>query len=379
MEYSRLETYIDDLCTLKGVPGCEAVIHRGYEEIFRYRAGCSDYEKKVPMKGDEIFILYSCTKPITAVAGMRLVEEGKLGLDDPVSMYLPPFADVYLRKEGQKVKPQKPMLIRHLFTMTAGMDYNLHSSPMRELVRSTQGKAGNREIACAKAQEPLHFEPGERYLYSFCHDVLAAVIEVVVNQSFGDYLQQLVFLPLGMADTYFCVPEEKKHRIAAQFMYQEREGLVPLERNNRLQITPNHESGGAGLFSTVNDYAAFAVTMANGGVSPNGYRLLKKETVDLLRTEQLSSFAKDTTFSCSAGPGYGYGLGVRTLIDRSGGQRSSLGEFGWCGVAGSYILMDPAQKISIVFAMHVNNWPKMVGSYYTPIRDMVYDILEINL
>ena len=105
---------------------------------------------------------------------------------------------------------------------------------------------------------------------------------------------------------------------------------------------------------------------------------MKPETIDLMRTEQLRTYAMNPQFGCAAGPGYGYGLGVRTLIDKSQGQRSSLGEFGWDGAAGSYVMIDPAEKLSIFFAMHVRGWPNLIGCGHAPIRDLTYEVLGLN-
>ena len=142
-------------------------------------------------------------------------------------------------------------------------------------------------------------------------------------------------------------------------------------------MTDRYESGGAGLYSSAETYSLFVDALACGGVGATGKRILKPETIDLMRTEQLKKYLVNSEYSAPAGPGYGYGLGVRTLIDKSQGQRSSLGEFGWDGVAGSYMLVDPKYNLSIFFAMHVRGWPTLIGDTHARIRDLTYTVLGL--
>jgi CubicO group peptidase (beta-lactamase class C family) len=306
---------------------------------------------------------------------MQLVEKGIINLDDPVSKYLPKFQNAFLMDNGQKVMPQKTMTIRHLFTMSAGLDYNRNTKPIRDIIASNP-KAGTVEIVNTLVDSPLQFEPGKQFLYSLCHDVLAAIVEIASGMRFSQYMKENIWEPLEMTDTGFCLPQEKKSRVVALYECDAPGSYCPYSNPREFNLTENYESGGAGLYSTVDDYSLFADAMANGGVGITGKQILKPETIDLMRTEQLSSFAMDTRFGCAAGPGYGYGLGVRTLIDQTY-SRSSLGEFGWDGAAGSYVMIDPKYNLSIFFAMHVMNWPALIGPGHNPIRDMTYDILGL--
>ena len=268
------------------------------------------------------------------------------------------------------------MTVLHLLTMSAGFNYDVNSDPIREAI-SQNPNASTRDIINALIRAPLQFEPGERFLYSLCHDVLAAVIEAASGTRFSAYLQKNIFEPLGMTDTGFVLPDERRHRLATQYICPAPNTVEQYPPTNNLVLTPEYESGGAGLISSVDDYALFADAMANGGVGSSGARILKPETIDLMRTEQMRSYVMNPQFGCAAGPGYGYGLGVRTLIDKSQGQRSSLGEFGWDGAAGSYVMIDPAQKLSIFFAMHVRSWQKLIGCGHAPIRDLTYEVLGL--
>lgn len=377
MDFTPIKNYIESYIRAeKGVPACEIKIMREHETLFRYASGKADYEGTRDVGENSIYYLYSCTKPITVTAAMQLVEQGLLSLDEPVSKYIPIFNEVFLNIDGQRVRPKNTMTIRHLFTMSGGLDYNFKAEHIKEYANANPD-ASTREVVDTFVQAPLLFEPGERFKYSLCHDVLAVVIEVVSGMSFGEYLTTNIFEPLGMKRIGFTIPENEKADLVAQFTNKEGWGVVPRENDCEFKLSNNYESGGAGLYSTLDDYSLFSDAMANGGVGITGNRILSPETIDLMRTEQLRGFAVDTQFSCAAGIGYGYGLGVRTLIDKSEGQRSALGEFGWDGAAGSYIMIDPASKLSITFTMHVRNWPKLLGYAHAKMRDMTYDILGI--
>ena len=378
MDFTPVTDYIDNvLVREKGVPGCDVLIRRGHETLLRHFSGVSDYQGLVPIRGDEVYYMYSCTKPITCAAAMQLVEQGKLLLDAPVADYLPAYRDTFLLKDGKPVPTEKVMTVRHLFTMSAGLSYDRDTEPLRQLIRENPG-TGTVEAVSAFPKAPLQFEPGERFLYSLCHDVLAAVVEVVSGQRFSEYLKTHIFDPLGMARIGFDLPKSEEPHLVAQYVCP-KPGVpcTPMAGNGDFRITGAYESGGAGLYACVEDYSRFADALANGGVGITGARILKPETIDLMRSEQLSSFAMNNAFSCAAGPGYGYGLGVRTLIDKSQGQRSSLGEFGWDGAAGSYVMIDPAEKLSIFFAMHVRGWPHLIGCGHAPIRDLTYEVLGL--
>lgn len=377
MNFKPLSDYIEKvLIGEKGVPGCDVIIKKEHETLFRFSVGHSDYDRKIPVSSKDIYYMYSCTKPITCTAAMQLIEKGEFSLDTPVREILPAFADVFLMKDGVKIRPERTMTVRHLFTMSAGFDYNFNSEAIKEAVKNNPF-AGTVEIVNSIAQMPLCFEPGEKFKYSLCHDVLAAVVETVSGMRFSEYLEKNIFSPLGMTDTGFILPENKKERISALYRCYERGKYESIPQSNMFQLSENYESGGAGLYSTVDDYILFAEAMANEGVGLSANKILKKESIDLMRTEQLSEYSVDSSFTCAAGPGYGYGLGVRTLIDKSGGQKSPLGEFGWDGAAGSYVLIDPTNKLSIFFSMHVMNWPMLIGCGHAPIRDLTYEILGL--
>ena len=381
LDFSRLQAHMDMLHDECGIPTCDVIVCHEGKPVYRYMTGMANLSHRKTVGDDTLYFLYSCTKPITAAAGMQLVERGVISLDDPVAAYLPEYANAFILENGSKVTVGREMTIRHLFTMSAGLTYDLGSSSISDRRAALGNKASTRNMVPAFIQEPLSFRPGERFQYSLCLDVLAAVIEVASGRSFGKYLKENIFDPLGMTDTGFHPNAEQAARIADQYAAAQDGTIRSIAKSiGGFRITEAYESGGAGLFSSTADYAKFAVAMSLGGISPEGVRILKPETVKQMSAQQMGSYVVCGNFSCAAGPGYGYGLGVRTLIDRSAGQRSHLGEIGWDGAAGAYILMDPDAKMAIVYMQHVREWPNIkvpTGHIHIPIRDLAYDILGV--
>lgn len=378
MDFSPVIEYVEQVLRAeKGVPGCDLIIMRNHETLLRYSSGVSDYAGKKPVSPEDIYQMYSCSKVMTCTCAMQLVERGVIALDDPVSKYLPAFEDAFLMKDGQKVRPQNTMTVRHLFTMSAGFDYNRGTQPILDVIAENP-HASTIDIINALVRSPLRFEPGGRFMYSLCHDVLAAVVEVASGMRFSEYMAQNLWMPLGLKDTGFHITDAVMNRMSALYECCGARKIRPFNEYMDFNLTDQFESGGAGLYSTAHDFSLLADALACGGVGATGNRILKPETIDLMRTEQLSSYIMDSEFGCAAGPGYGYGLGVRTLIDRFTGVRSSIGEFGWDGAAGSYIMMDPAYNLSIFFAMHVRNWMELIGCGHAPIRDLTYEVLGLN-
>ena len=376
MDFSPLISYMEDvLHKEKNLPSCDIKIMRNHETLFRYSCGTRDYDQKEAVRKDDIYTLFSCTKPITCAAAMRLVEDGVIGLDDPVSKYLPEYKNAFLMKDGKPVPATKTMTIRHLFTMSGGLNYNKEAKPVQDVLAANPN-AGTLELVNAFVRSPLEFEPGEKFLYSLCHDVLAAVVEVASGMRYSEYLKKTIFDPLGMKETKFRLKEEDKPRLAAMY-YANTEACNPYPQRCDYRLADNYESGGAGLYSTVDDYSLFADAMANGGVGITGKQILKPETIDQMRTEQLSTCTVDPTFSCNGGPGYGYAFGVRTMVDTTECKGASLGEFGWDGAAGSFVMIDPRNNLSLFFATHVLAWVYRIGRAHIPLRDLTYQCLGL--
>ena len=231
MSFSKIDQLMENL-PLCGIPACEMVVTHKGETVYRGSAGYSDSAKTKKVTNNDLYWIFSATKPITCVAAMRLVERGLIALNDPVSKYLPAYRDLFVaQKDGTVKKCETPMTVEHLFTMCGGMDYNLRSDAITEAVRNPN--AATLDIVNAMAKTPLGFEPGSNYRYSLCHDVLGAIVEVVSGMSFGDYLQKNIFDPLEMEDIGFRPTEEQKKRFSAMYI-----SITPraARRKRRLKI-----------------------------------------------------------------------------------------------------------------------------------------------
>ena len=372
MDLSVLEEFLQKQVAM-GVPGCELAVCRDGELLFHSCAGFSDYGKTQPTSKQDRYLMYSCTKPMTATVAMQCLEKGLFFLEDPVAKYLPEYAEAHLLTDGVRRLPETPVTVRHLLTMTAGLNYNHRTPLLREMVEQAGPFQQIRDLAAALAKQPLDFEPGSRFQYSFCLDVLGAVMEVASGKSLADLFRENIWQPLGMEDTCFYRGKEPQHRLAALYSFDSREKVLKESATvgPTLDFLEAVDSGGASLVSSVSDYLKFADALASGET------ILSKPYIDLMRSPQLDSFNPVQQFGCTGGPDYGYGFGVRTRIRFDHGVSSALGEFGWDGAAGADVLIDPEHKLSFVYATHILNWPAMLGPVHLQIRDLLYPVLGI--
>ncbi len=348
-----------------GVPGFDLAVYKDGECILRYMNGYSDYENKIKMKGNERYNIYSCSKPITCTAALQLWEKGLFSLDDKLSDYMPEFKEMYVKTEDGIKDAENPILIKHLFEMSAGFSYDLNSPLLVQCRKDTGGRCPTRETMKYLAKEPLLFEPGDRWEYSLCHDVLAAFVEVVSGEKFEDYVQKNIFDVVGMKDSSFMLPESEIESIAQQYSYENGK-LVNVGKNNvRYKLGGEYASGGAGGISTVDDYIRFLEGLRNN-------ILLKKETVDLMATDRLTEYQKMHYWHKDT---HGYGLGVRCPK----GDKANI-DFGWGGAAGAYLAIDRENNISIYFATHLLNSPVqgVRGRLYRFVRAELLDNTEFE-
>ncbi|GAB1154829.1 serine hydrolase domain-containing protein [Paenibacillus illinoisensis] len=359
MDFKPLASFIDRITSWR-IPWAEVMVIHQNDTVFHYRNGYANLEEKTPITDGAIFNLYSMTKIMTCVAALQLVERGHMLLSDPVSDYLPEFAEMNVKKvmpngEIRLEKATRAITVRDLFTMTAGFSYDVGAPSIKEAVESTNGKLPTREFAKALAKEPLLFEPGTHWNYSMCHDVLGALIEVVSGRRFGTYLQEEITGPLGMNDTAFDLNDEQQSRLIPQYAYNdELEKAIRMDGNG-FRVGTELESGGAGLLSTVRDYALFLNALTGHGTSPEGVRILSQASVELMRTDHLNEMTRPD-YSWDHMGGYGFGLGVRTHISKSeSGSLSPHGEFGWSGAAGCMAIMDPDSGLTVMYAQHLLN------------------------
>ena len=356
------------------VPFTDCEIRHNGKVLFRYGQGFSDYENTRPVSNTDLYWFYSCSKVVTAVAAMRLIEQKKLGLYDLVESYIPEFADVTVLQSRDtavydpvkagfvgaasgtaiETAPAKNKLrVYDLLRMASGLSYDVTVPQVR--VFKEDPTLGTLDFARRQAQVPLKFEPGTDFLYSFSHDVLAAVMEVVTGMGFDTYLQTEIFDPLGMTHTGFVLKEDDTYRLAAQYMMND-DGVTfhDIGKGNEYVFNACVKSGGGGLISTLDDMMRFCDVLANGGTTKDGYCLLKQETIDLMRKDHLDDTQKASLHTMWPHlKNYSYGLGVRTFVADADGNGGEPGEFGWEGAAGSMVLIDPNNHISCVYTQHV--------------------------
>ncbi|MDR6879255.1 serine hydrolase domain-containing protein [Bacillus sp. 3255] len=367
----------------KGPAGCACTVVRRGEVVYQETLGYADLEKKKDITPDTIYRIYSMTKVITCAAALMLYERGLYLLNDPLEEYLPAFSkpQVYRYNEFgvHALSPAAgPIRIKDLFTMSSGLTYGGDGTETERRTRAIMENAAAtvdmQTLSQSLAAVPLAFEPGMHWKYGTSHDVLAALIEVLSGQTFGQFLQKEIFGPLGMTDTSFRISEDKRDRLCTMYDRAEDGTLTPNTRMDaRYQPDSRHESGGGGLLSTIGDYSRFAQLLAKGG-ELDGVRLLSPKTVQLMATNHLSpQQIKD--FNWPHMKGYGYGLGVRVMIDpAAGGINGSIGEFGWAGLAGSYLLIDPQEELSVVYMQQL--LPSLEPYVHPRLRAVIYGSLE---
>lgn len=333
----RVDAYVDRLVAERTLAGAITVVARRGRLAHVRCHGMMDAEAKRPMREDAIFRLYSMTKPIVCVATMMLIEEGAFALHDPISRYLPPFADVQVAEgpEGQQklVAPRRPITIHDLLTHTGGVTYALdHGFNFR---------ASSDAFIAALAKTPLAAQPGTKWIYSASNDVLGCLIEKVSGQRLDAFLQERILKPLGMRDTAFAVPAAKRARFTALYQHDEQNRIVRRENEDHPYLgQPTFFSGGSGLTGTAPDYLRFALMLLRGG-ELDGVRLLSPKTVELMRQDHLPpGHPAIEPFKF----GYGYGVSVvRSLAEKQG--ICSVGEFGWGGAAGTNTWIDPQEDM----------------------------------
>jgi CubicO group peptidase (beta-lactamase class C family) len=322
--------------------------------------GYRDFATKLPMERDTLVYIYSLTKVAIAVTTLTLFEEGRFSLDDPVAGYLPEFKHMKVLTGGTMEHPEladaRPITIRHLLTHTSGFAYDFTASPtLRPYYERTDifNHPTLPAFAQALAQIPLNHQPGDAFTYGASFDVLGYLIEKLTGQPLETAMRERVFAPLGMQDTFFVVPPEKRNRLARVYRHTADGQLVaeaPMSLVPPAIGGPGFSSGSRGLVSTADDYARFAQMLLNHG-ELDGVRILAPKTVSLMTADHLTRIKTPTSFM---GPAGTYGLGIGVWSTGSGSDSpGSAGRFGWTGAATTYCNMDPHEgTIALVFAQH---------------------------
>ncbi len=341
------------------VPGVVTLVARRGKVVHFEAIGYRDVEAKAPMRTDTIFRIASMTKPIASVALMMLYEEGHFLLSDPISKFLPEFAEMKVAQLAQaservgtpyKLLPAaRPITFKHVLTHTAGFPNSYRGITQPEFAKTYPRKSPNETIAdvvSRLAKMPLNFHPGEAWEYGPATDVVGRLVEVISGMTLDEFLRQRIFEPLGMKDTHFYLPKSKLDRFAANY---QPDG----QNNNRIKLVeaPNAESryvkephvyfsGAGGLVSTAADYFRFHQMMLNGG-ELDGVRILGRKTVELITANHIGDLPVWLT-----GPGYGFGLGYSVVKDIGvTGQVGSPGTYGWGGAFCTYFWVDPVEEL----------------------------------
>ena len=391
MDFTPLKNLLDNLTNWK-IPGNTISVCIDNKEVFAYQSGYADYENKIKMTSDTLLNVYSCSKVITVTALMQLYEKGFFTLDTPLYDFIPEFKEMFVKRDDGEIEKAKNIItMRHLFTMTSGLTYNVSAPGIIKAKEITDGKMNTLTVAKCIASDPLAFEPGTRWYYGLSHDILGAVAQVITGKKFSDYVTENIFLPLGMNNSYYH-NDGVQERMAQQYHFYpnftdtDKENFKNGFKNSytdNLRRVGNavgfvfgseYDSGGAGVTTSTDDYSKFASALANDGIGATKEQILKPNTINLLSTDQLNeTLHKD--FDNDNTAGYGYGLGVQTVTDLSLFKNlGSLHEFGWGGAAGSNDFINPEMRLSCFYGQHTLNPPSYL--YHRLVRNTVYECLK---
>ena len=380
MNFKDLTEYLDSLGD-KFIPAREIIVYQNHKVIYHHKSGFSDDELSKPLSGKEIYLIYSSSKISTCIGALRLVESGLLSLEDKVSKYLPEYENLNVLDNGE-IRPAKTdLLVKHLFTMCGGFTYNKETETLKPFKNNKN--ATTQDVIRALAKDPLIFDPGTHFEYSLCHDILGAVIEVVSGKTLDKYLKDEIYRPLNMNDTTFHLNDEQKNRLAVHHVYNNENNTLNIGDNlfTEFHLSPNYESGGAGVYSTTGDYAKLVDAIACGGTAYNGYEVLRSETVAKLSRNwldevQLADFQQKTGHF-----GNGYGLGVMMLMNKKPrNYKCAEGVFGWGGAAGTKAVMDTKNQLSFYYSQEVIGGPECTYEehQHNKIINMLYEILKLD-
>jgi CubicO group peptidase (beta-lactamase class C family) len=381
----NIGAYLDETYVKDGrYVGTLTLVARKGEIAYLDSLGYMDRENERPMQEDAIFRIYSMTKSVTSIAIMQLLEKSKFRLDDPVHWYIPQFKNMGVFQAGVfpnfvTSKPKRPMTIKDLLTHMSGLTYNfMYRTNVDAAHRSSDlMRAENLEdFVDTLSKIPLEFSPGDKWNYSVSTDVLGYLVEKLSGQKLDEYFQEHIFEPLGMIDTGFSCPEEKKSRLASLYEHN------PSGKPNLMEV-PSLDvkmlSGGGGLFSTLSDYYNFTSMLLNKG-ELNGTRVIGRKTLEYMTMNHLPD-GKDLTemsesaFSETPYAGVGFGLGFSVMTDPAKSQTlSDVGEFGWGGMASTVFFINPKEDMLVIFLTQLV--PSSTYQVRRELRSLVYSALR---
>lgn len=372
-DFPAIKALIDSYVEPKKLPGLVCGIKYKSNPPRYVSAGTLAFDTELKAGPDSLYRVYSMTKPITGLAVMKLIEDGKLHLDQPLGEIVPEMAHLNVVTDPKTLATEpakKPILIRHLLTHTAGLSYSILRGPLASLYTKQGITPGGRETEKQPGADlppvktldelverlgklPLNHEPGTVWEYSVAFDVLGCVVQRVSKQPFWDYLHKSFFIPLKMNDTDFMVPKAKAARLTSVYAAKDGKPVVVEDRATSAFLRDRDlPSGGGGLISSAHDYLRFTTMKLNGGIL-DGRRVLKPETIKLAASNLLPP--EVPTAGIAFGMGDGYGAGVAVVSDKfakPGGQPA--GSYGWFGIAGTQEWTDPANNLSVVLMLQLN-------------------------
>ncbi len=380
---ARLADVLQEMVDTGFVAGVTCMVLQDGEEQCYYEAGFQDSANRIPIARNTIFRLYSMTKPITSAAVMMLLEDGKLDLLEPVSKYLPGFLNQTVIRNGMETPVSRLVTIQNLLNMTSGLTYDGQNCVTEVRTGALFQEAADKlssphplstvEFMNRLGKIPLAFEPGEKWQYGASADVLGAIVEIVSGMRFGEFLEKRIFAPLGMKDTAFYVPQDKQSRLSKVYEATP-DGLKTyhgshLAVQNRMERNPAFESGGAGLVSTIDDYAAFAQMLLQ-----NGSCLLSPKTVEFMTGSRLMPALQNDVNRWESMPGYTYANLLRIMTNPEiAVSMGSRGEYGWDGWLGPYMTNDPANRLTLLIMQQKTG--SGTTEYTRKIRNVVFSSL----
>ena len=366
----RIDDHLRDQYVDNGkIAGCQVLVARGGYVAHRSSLGSMDRERGRAVEDAAIWRWYSMTKPVTGVALLSLYEQAKCRLTDPISRFLPEWRDVQVKErqpDGTRrlVAPQRPITVRDALMHMTGVGFGPKEArlDMASLMQGGTARALPPGTNLARlsellATEPLRFHPGQHWLYSWSTDICARLVEVLSGRSFGEYLREAIFDPLGMSDTGFFVREDQRDRLSALYVRKPDKSLRLVDDPEKSSLTkaPTFESGGGGLLGTIDDYARFCQMLLNGG-SLGDARILGRPTVELMRTNHLPDDGELRDFALPGGYGEvgfdGNGFGLTVAVGLGPARSAAVGaagDFMWGGAASTAFWIDPSEDLFAVF------------------------------
>ena len=366
-----MNSYID-----KGqLAGVMTLIAQGGNIIHWQAAGMRDIESKEPLEVNNIFRIYSMTKPITSTAIMILVDRGKIALNDPVSKYIPEFSKLKVMDEnGSTHSLDQPVTVKHLLTHTSGLTYGFFGETNVDKMYQKANifaSTSLKDFVTKVSNLPLLSQPGEKWNYSVSTDILGYIIQQASGQSFESFLEDNIFKPLGMVDTAFWVPSDKYNRFVSRYKFKDNK-LQPVD--SAYKEKPLWHSGGGGLVSTAADYLRFTqMIMQNGTLE--SVQILKSDTAKLMQINHLPENHPPIDLGPWFPKAYGFGLGFATLTNAElTNEDDHNGIIRWAGIANTFFWIDPEKELIAMIWTQIDPW--LVHNIDNDFNKLVYDILQ---